>query len=54
MAGGFNRRNHKPPILKKANSIKNKTLEANRYFSLFCPGEGLSAEEAIALYRWRW
>lgn len=35
-------------------SIKNRTLEANRYLCLFCSDESLSAEEAIALYRWRW
>jgi hypothetical protein len=34
-------------------SIKNRTLEANRYLCLFCSDERLSAEEAIALYRWR-
>jgi len=35
-------------------SIKNRTLEANRYLCLFCSDESLSAEEAIVLYRWRW
>ena len=39
---------------RKQRQLDKKTLEANRYLCLFCSDSSLKAEDAVALYRWRW